>query len=162
MILPAIAVVMFVRAVAPTVSEAAADVALHDRTIHDLTIALPRGNEKSETGETSNLRIHQAGGLDLSVGILWTTGELDEGGAQEFVDGIAGKLGAPPPVALPDGTLTVGSGLPQRSFRIEASGAPILFTVFACGAQVYAVNLAGLGASGLAPRILASVRCRAH
>lgn len=162
LILPAIAVVMFVRAIAPTVSEAVAGVALHDRTIGDLTIALPRGDEKSEAGETSNLRIHQAGGLDLSVGILWTAGELDEGGAQEFVDRIAGKLGAPPPVALPDGTLTVGGGLPQRSFRFEASGSPMVITLFACGAQVFAVMVGGPGASGLAPRLLASVRCRAH
>lgn len=161
LILPAIAVVMFVRAVAPTVSEAVADVALHDRTIDDLTIALPRGDEKSESGAMSNLRIHRAGGLDLSVGLLWTTGEFDEGAAQEFVDRIAGKLGAPRPVALPD-TLTVGGGLPQRSFRFEASGSPMMVTMFPCGAQVYAVMVGGPGAPGLAPRLLASVRCRAH
>jgi len=53
---------------------------------------------------------------------------------------------------------STGCGVPLELL----SGAPILLTVFACGAQVYAVNVAGLGASGLAPRILASVRCRVH
>ena len=162
MILPAIAVVLFVRAVAPTLAEAVARVALHDRTIGDLTIGLPRGDEKSQTGESSNLRIHQAGGLDLSVGIIWTAGELDPGGAQEFADGIAGELGAPRPVALPDGALIVGGGLAQRSFRFEASGSPMMLTVFACGAQVFAVMVGGPGASSFAPRLLASVRCRAQ
>jgi hypothetical protein len=162
LILPAIAVVVLVRAVAPTLDEAVAGIALHDRTIGDLTIGLPRGDEKSENGPSSDLRIHQAGGLDLSVGIVWTAGELDEGRAQEFADGIAGKLAAPRPVALPDGALTVGRGLAQRSFRLEASGSPMMLTVFACGTQVYAVMVGGPGAPRLAPRLLSSVRCRAR
>src|SRR5262249_9129008 len=88
LILPAVAVVVFVRAVAPTAAEAVADVALYDRAIGDLTISLPHGNEKSETGEESNLRIHQAGGIDLSVAVLWMTGEFVEDGAQQMADRI--------------------------------------------------------------------------
>jgi hypothetical protein len=159
LILPAVVIVMFVRLVAPSVAVAVADVALYDREIGDLTIGLPRGNEQSQTGEMSNLRIHQAGGLDLSVGLLWTTGELVDGGAQKLADGIAGRLNATRPVALPDNAFTVGGGLPQHSFRFEASGVPMLITVFPCDAQVYAVMVGGPGAPGFMPRLLASVRC---
>jgi len=77
-----------------------------------------------------------------------------------LTDGIAGRPGAPRPVALPDGALTVGRGLAQHSFRFEASGSPMMLTVFACGPQVYDVMVGGPGGPGLAPRLLASVRCR--
>jgi hypothetical protein len=161
LVVPAIAVVMFVRLVAPTVSESVANLELHDRTIDDLTIALPSGTEKSTTGETSSLRIHDAGGLDLAVSVLWMTGELTPDGAHEFVDFIAGKVNAPRPVALPDGAVVVGGGLPQHSYRMDVSGTHMVITVFPCGEQVFAVFVTGAGAGGVAPRILASVRCRA-
>jgi hypothetical protein len=161
LILPAVAVVMFVRLIAPTVGEAVANLDLHDREIGSLTIALPHGNEKSETGEASNVRIDQAGGLDLSVAVIWRTGEYGESGAQVLADGIAGKLNAPRPIALPDSALSVGVGLPAHSFRVEASGIPMLITVFQCGALAYAVLVSGPGAPGVAPRILSSVRCHA-
>jgi len=157
-VVPAVAVVMFVRLVAPTVAQAVDNLALHDRTIGDLTIALPSGNETTETGETSTLRIHQAGGLDLSVSLLWSPGELAPEGAQHLADGIAGQLNAPRPIALPDDAMKVGIGVPQRSFRIDAA-TPVLLTVFACGDHVFAVLVTGPGAPGVAPRILASVHC---
>lgn len=146
---------------APTLESRIEQLALRDRDIEDVTIALPRGDESPNPQRAATLTISRVGGLDLFAAVLWQIGTFDDDNARAIAEAGAQNAGAGAPETLPDTALPVGTGIPHRSFHVTANSVDIFVTVFACGPRIYSVILGGGGAPELSRRILASVRCHA-
>jgi hypothetical protein len=148
-------------ALAPTLHSTIERVALHDRELEGLTIALPAGNEMPNPQQAARLVISEIDGLGLAAGATWQIGTFDEDIARAMAEGGARKAQARAPEPLPAPTLIVGGGVPHRSFRIAAESADMFITVFPCGPRVFAVFAGGDGALALLRRMMASARCHA-
>ena len=134
-------------------------VALHDREVADVTIALPEGDEVPSP-RAARVMIERIGGFDVAVGVLSQFGVLADDSARAISESAAAQVNVRPQ-PVPNDDFAVGAGIPHRSFRIEASAGTLWMTMFMCGARIYAVSAGGHGALGLQRRMMGSVRCRA-
>jgi hypothetical protein len=146
----------------PTVATKLADVALHDRQLAGVTIALPEGDEPGGPLRSSDTTISRVAGLDLSASAFWQIGTFNDQAAQRIAEAGARNAEAGAPEPLPDAALPVGNGIRHRSFRIAKGDIQMFLTVFACAPRIFGVMTAGAGARVLSQRTLTSVRCRSE
>jgi hypothetical protein len=134
----------------------AARVALHDRTIGALTLALPDGDVRETP---AMLAIDHVGGVDSSVGVVSRVAAYEPATVDAMIRGASQGLGGGIDPSGDD--LPVGDGLPHRGAILRNGDVRGRITVFACGDRVFGVLAIGDGAEALERRMLASVRCAA-
>jgi hypothetical protein len=144
---------------APSVAAKLSYLALRDRELPGITIALPDGDEPSGPPRDLPVTISKVAGLDLGASARWQIGTFSDGLAEAIAAGGAKNAGASAPELIADTALPVGDGVPHRSFRVAKKGIEMFITVFACAPRMFGVITAGTGARELSHRILATVRC---
>jgi len=141
------------------VTPKAEDMALHDRELAGVTIGLPDGEEAPNPGHAAMVSIDHAGGFNTAVAVIWQFGTFDDAFARGIADAAAARMGAKAE-PLSDAALVVGSDGLHRSFGIATEAGEMSITVFACGTRIFGVMVGGDGMTGVARRMLATVRCR--
>jgi hypothetical protein len=158
---PLVAGTAVILALAPTLRSTIDRIALRDRDLEGLTIAVPEGNEIPNPQRSATLTIMEIAGLELAAGLIWQIGTFDDDTARDMVGAGARNAQASAPVPLPSTTLIVGADIPHRLFRVVSESAEIFITIFPCGRRVFGVFTGGEGALQLLRRMTASVRCSA-